>query len=353
MYTRCPYCTTIFRVTAAQLAAAHGHVQCGMCNRQFLALEDLLDQVPAPAPPQQPEPRDAELVSDYTPADPAASPPTTRTSDMPLARDSQDGARGVAASPAREDTGDGVGEIWQADAVSDRLKNEDWVIPAARARAIAAGGDGRDVPRVRRELDEPAEVRAPRIGLDDLILRDDPPIGALPIEFGEVTGVEETPSVGRWSRAFWTSGAAVLAALLLIQIIWFRHEALAAAIPTLQPALAWSCARLGCKSEAARDLAAVEIISRDVREHPRYQQTLLVNATIVNRATFRQPFPALQLSLYDNNGGLVARRRFAPALYLRPSIDLEQGMEPAQPVHVVLEITRVGDAAVSFEFEFL
>jgi len=45
MYTRCPHCTTIVRITAEELRAAHGDVQCGTCQQPFNAVISLSDDV--------------------------------------------------------------------------------------------------------------------------------------------------------------------------------------------------------------------------------------------------------------------------------------------------------------------
>ena len=37
MQTRCPHCETVFRLTKAQLSAAHGKVRCGLCHSIFTA----------------------------------------------------------------------------------------------------------------------------------------------------------------------------------------------------------------------------------------------------------------------------------------------------------------------------
>lgn len=47
MYTRCPECATVFRVTAEQLRMAHGDVRCGNCSKSFNALLSLMDERPA------------------------------------------------------------------------------------------------------------------------------------------------------------------------------------------------------------------------------------------------------------------------------------------------------------------
>ncbi len=44
MYTQCPDCTTVFRVTADTLRSAHGNVRCGVCATSFNALENLSEE---------------------------------------------------------------------------------------------------------------------------------------------------------------------------------------------------------------------------------------------------------------------------------------------------------------------
>jgi predicted Zn finger-like uncharacterized protein len=46
LYTRCPACTTIFRVTEAQLALREGQVRCGHCRTVFNGREQLISLAP-------------------------------------------------------------------------------------------------------------------------------------------------------------------------------------------------------------------------------------------------------------------------------------------------------------------
>ncbi len=64
MYSQCPECFTVFKISTAELAAAHGSVRCSHCNALFDALPSLSESLPAepidqlerhpqlPAPPQ-------------------------------------------------------------------------------------------------------------------------------------------------------------------------------------------------------------------------------------------------------------------------------------------------------------
>jgi predicted Zn finger-like uncharacterized protein len=46
MHTQCPYCQTIFNVTAAHLNIAQGHVRCSHCRNIFNATNSLLQELP-------------------------------------------------------------------------------------------------------------------------------------------------------------------------------------------------------------------------------------------------------------------------------------------------------------------
>jgi len=151
----------------------------------------------------------------------------------------------------------------------------------------------------------------------------------------------------------WIIAVLVLLLLGAGQFAWFQRDALRARYPALSPFVEQLCAQLGCSALRGRELGAITVVNRDVRAHPRYQDTLLVNATISNGARSAQPFPRIQLALSDSNGRVIAARAFAPAEYLDSSIDQQIGMVPGAPVHVVLEIAGVGAEAVSFEIGFM
>jgi len=154
----------------------------------------------------------------------------------------------------------------------------------------------------------------------------------------------------RWG---WSLAVLVLLLIGAAQVAWFQRDVLRASYPALSPYLERLCRQLGCTVLRGRDLGAISVLNRDVRAHPRYQDTLLVNATISNGARFAQPFPRIQLALSNRNGKVIAARAFAPGEYLDASIDQQLGMTPGAPVQVVLELANVGTDAVSFEIGFM
>jgi hypothetical protein len=163
----------------------------------------------------------------------------------------------------------------------------------------------------------------------------------------------ETPLPrGGASRILWLLGACLLLLLFGGQYAWFHRDSLVAHFPGLIPRLTALCERLNCTVHRQRDLAAIKLVNRDVRDHPRYDDALLVNVTLSNEAAETQPFPGVRLLLFDTNGQRIAYRDFQPREYLDASIDVNAGMTPRQPVHVVLELMGATAAAVSFEFVF-
>jgi predicted Zn finger-like uncharacterized protein len=65
VYTQCPDCATVFRVTAEVLRAAQGDVRCGVCSTTFNALENLSEQAFRPeSDSEAPAPDDSMTVEE-------------------------------------------------------------------------------------------------------------------------------------------------------------------------------------------------------------------------------------------------------------------------------------------------
>ncbi len=92
MLTRCPACSTAFRVTPEQLKARAGKVRCGHCSAVFNALEMLEDAPPAveaASPPQEAAP---PASVETPPAEPVVenSPPVARPGETAAGSQSVD-----------------------------------------------------------------------------------------------------------------------------------------------------------------------------------------------------------------------------------------------------------------------
>ncbi|MEQ8496022.1 MAG: DUF3426 domain-containing protein [Gammaproteobacteria bacterium] len=155
------------------------------------------------------------------------------------------------------------------------------------------------------------------------------------------------------ARRRWLIACVLLGAALAVQLALVERAALAGALPATQPLITALCARLPCPPDAADDGSGLRLVARDVREHPQYEDALLVNATLVNSGASATAFPVIELVLLDGGGHAIGARRFAPGEYLDHSIAVDAGMPPEQPVFIVIELAVPGRTATSFEFRFL
>ena len=159
-------------------------------------------------------------------------------------------------------------------------------------------------------------------------------------------------SISLSATLIWSAINLALIFVLATQFVYFNRHDLAQYVEW-RPTLEEMCRYTGCDLPDQRDITKITLINRELRSHPNVANALLVTATLVNNATFRQPYPMLQLSLSDFSGRTVAMRRFQPAEYMGKVVGIEGGMLPGQPIEVSLELADPGKAAVGFEFSFI
>jgi len=336
MLTRCPGCQAVFRVLAEQLRMARGVVQCGRCGARFDAVASLIDEsATAPAAPSASDP-------------PAAAPSTQKRSAS-----SGPSARGYIVGlddtlpPARA----------AVDEVSLLSSPQEFEYPEAALDQDLRREFYEEVPEIgylqpQNGGEDPASAEAIATTPNDVLLQDVP---RFLLDREDAAALRGTSGGEQRPRAssLWGIGSALLFICLLGQALWFEREGLVGRFPALRDFWHAVCAGRACALEPQRDLHSLQILSRDVRDHPRYRDSLLVNATLVNEAAFAQPFPVLELTLFNQAGHPLGVRRFEPGEYLDASIPVASGMKPHQQIYVALEIASFGDAAVSFEFRFL
>ncbi len=161
---------------------------------------------------------------------------------------------------------------------------------------------------------------------------------------------QESPRANLKGTLLWGLGIVLLLAGLGLQYLYLYRTDLAAE-PRLRPLLAQMCQFTGCALPAQRDLARIELGKHLVQVHPRYTNSLLITATLINRADFEQPFPVVEVVMTDLEQKQVARRRFLPHEYLIGNHS-ERMLPPTTEVPLMLEVLDPGKNAVGFEFNF-
>jgi predicted Zn finger-like uncharacterized protein len=356
MFAQCPSCQTVFRVSAAHLKVAAGTVRCGACGQVFNALATLIDDLPPSASPEPPELNDIEAptLSDTSLGAIQPEPELELMSDRPEPIQLDEEGDQIEAETSLTDL-----DLASIDAAHD---SADQQVDFAAVEA----GDELPAWDIGDDEQEQEEARALVTSADAEASRDQPETVHHEIVYDNEDSdlADEIPlalrgAEGRRRSArggLWVTGSVLLILLAVLQLVWFRHGWVTAQLPEARPLIGSLCELLTCpqpKATSAQSDSPVRLYSRDVRYHPGLEATLLVNATLNNQGEAAEPYPVLELSLFDTNGGLIGIRRFQPRDYLDSSIDPAIGIEPGQPVHIVLEIAATEQNAVSFEFRFL
>jgi len=318
MYTDCPGCQRQFHIYAAQISAASGLVKCGFCGLQFNALERLRDKPLSRSKPEAPAVPNVPVTRQTLP-EPEFLIPETEQEQV---------VKHQPAPPATAVTATESIDTAEPYTAGDFARQSEVATPASPAE------DG---------IEETAQPVM--YGKETLVTGLPHPVS---FEFKE----QPIQQSGRFSRLLWAVGILALTVFAAAQIIWFNRDAIMIRYPQTVSWYNSLCTTVDCTSIRHRDLAAIKLLNRDVREHPRFENALLVNATMSNQSQSLQPYPVVQLNLYDTSGNLLAYRQFQPQEYLGDTINIAEGMEPNVPVHFVLEILDAAAGAVSFEFEF-
>ncbi len=149
------------------------------------------------------------------------------------------------------------------------------------------------------------------------------------------------------SKSLWTGLASAAGLLLFIQLAIFRFDDLS----TLEPWRSYygkACNIFSCELPQLRDRTKIKASNLVVRSHPTIENALMVDAIINNNAKFPQAFPPLDLVFVDIKNKPLAARRFEASEYLGGELAGKNAMPVNQPVHIAIEISDPGPAAVSY-----
>ena len=331
MFAACPSCKTIYPVSTAQLRAASGRVHCGNCHKVFDAAPALFDDPQQALAFAEQQLREVTQEIDDLVGRALDEVPVTETSLE------ADAGTSVADVPIEipgkgmPDTGDAGPEGGADQPVSDLV---DIAIVAANVRFPA------DVDTYASPVAAEFTASAPA------------PVAELAMEeLPSAAPLFETDHAGM--RTSWGAIAATLflTLLLLGQYVWVERYRMAG-IPLLRPTLDVACTILGCDLPLRHETAKLEVLEREIRNHPHVDGALLVSATFANAADFVQSYPVFSVAFSDVSGSPIAVRRFLPNEYL-DGADPSEGIAPGQQTRLMLEIADPGDRAVSFQFDFL
>jgi len=367
LLTRCPHCTASFRVFDDQLRAAHGKVRCGACMKVFKASEHLLaDNQPGN---QADQPQSADGLDD----DKDFKELTTAVLD------SSRGFNGSATSLSSEAKQDplestvvlrgGLPGRDDREEFSDTFKqlSEGHRAPASpphsafsslenpgnsggeQARSTQMPGGNSAGNRARQDdFREPLSAadqkpaREPSFQLDSL--RADP-VGSKP-------KLRVEPSRQWLKTLIWSLIATVIAGFIVAQLAWFQFDSLSRN-SYLRPVYQQACQLFACELPSMFDIRQIRSQNLVVRSHPLEPKALIIDAVMINQASYEQPFPDIALTFSDINNQVIAKKTYTPGEYLSGESENFSKMPANAPISIALEILDPGKQAVNYAMGFV
>lgn len=263
--TRCTACATVFRVVQDQLRVSEGWVRCGRCNQVFNAVDHLVDLSRAPALPDAPA---------WAPVDVEVESRQAQAADIPVE---------IAAPAPAPALGEPVQVHFQVSAGEGAAQEPPLSIDDSE----------------RRSIDEPTAAGAVQI--------------ADAAESAPPTFVQAAERAARWQRPRLRRGLAAaafgLSLLLALQLAIEYRDVVAARWTGTRPWLEALCRWSGCRIEPPRWIEALAVDSSGL---VRVEGTSTYRFSVVlhNRSAMALALPAIDLTLTDSQGRIIARRAF-------------------------------------------
>lgn len=323
LVTRCPFCTTSFRVTFGQLAMASGTVRCGACLRIFQA-NDVFARDEAEGFGHLTR-QFFELDNDEIAGEEVALEGDLAGKSEPLLLESE------------------YWPDWERYVV-------DHISPSPRPEAADAMGEFEDPSELEGSAErEDGQQEVPQQGVPQQEVPMNELVSSLHI------GSDPTELVGDYvadkkRSPFWVIMVLPLMVTIFLQFAWFNRH-IYGQHDEYRPWYLYVCSWVGCRIPDYSNFSLLATTRLAIRPHPEEQDALIVDAIILNSAVYRQRFPLMKLQFRDIEGSLVANRRFNPSEYLAGELRGLRYIPANTEVRISMEIIRPVERAVGFSLE--
>lgn len=380
LVTRCPACTTTFKVVRDQLRISDGWVRCGRCSEVFDATLDLQEAeddgtpIPSAASKAAASPVREDLLPLSTSTTSVGAPgmglpamawPAADLLDLgpspaalPTAPDDANGAPAPPAlngGAAREPWFDETGirpPTWPAPApnasvpapapAEDIRPQADFTPPLTAASPIEEAVNAQVQKALRRERlkalrreraeqkerdrvaaraatagSEPTAQPAPEPeSLPEAPLLEAP---SAPASFADMPAADAPAPPGRARRLLLALGCLLALVGLVMQVLHHERDALVAREPKLRaPLQAW-CQWRGCELSALRQIGSITIDGASFSREKEGEGYRL-HFTLRNGARMPLAMPSIELTLLDTQERALVRRVLSPAQFGAPTV---------------------------------
>ncbi len=325
MQTRCPACQTLYRIDEDVLQRAGGQARCFRCDEVFNAYGNKVEHA-GPELGDSLDDVDTDGFANGT-VDPDTTSVFSELTELPDVPD-----------PSGLDPDSALDLDGLTDSLSTRQPNREPGTPVAGQPVETSVSDAGALPIDDADTLDPDPLDVPSDLAPDT-LRDAP-----------------APTPAAALRQPSPYPALALATLLLVaalaQLAWFNRD-LVLGTPQGMTIAEGLCQVVGCELPPRRAPSRYTVLHRDIGAAPGQPQVLQMQLRFRNEADFAQPLPDIQLSMYDSEEKLTARRRLHPDEYLFPAPPTNTLVNPGDEISVTLQLEDPGRHTTGFKLEFL
>lgn len=110
---------------------------------------------------------------------------------------------------------------------------------------------------------------------------------------------------------------------------------------------------LGADLPPRQSIDLIETGQLIVQPHDIYKDAIRISILLENKASFKQPFPALLLSFEDTKGRMVSQRKLEPSDYINLAVFPNALMPQNQSVQIQLDFMDPGRRASGYQIRLL
>ncbi|QQC63451.1 zinc-ribbon and DUF3426 domain-containing protein [Paraburkholderia ginsengisoli] len=150
-------------------------------------------------------------------------------------------------------------------------------------------------------------------------------------------------------RVGWAIAASLVGLLLvfglLAQLAWWQRESVQVYLPRTQPLYVKACAYLGCQMTPPHDIDGLQVEPSDLRQIDGPHK-LELKMPLHNRYGIALAYPAIELTLLDDQNNVAVRRVLWPQDYVPPGTAIAAGL-PAHTTQTMIVHLDTGMAVAS------
>ncbi|HEY1999862.1 zinc-ribbon and DUF3426 domain-containing protein [Paraburkholderia sp.] len=155
-------------------------------------------------------------------------------------------------------------------------------------------------------------------------------------------------------RIGWQIFGALIALILLItllaQVAWWQREIIMVSWPDSQSLYAQACEQLGCTVMPPHDIDGLQVEPSDLRQIDGPHK-LELKMPLRNRSNVALAYPAIELTLLDDQNNVAVRRVLWPQDYVKPGTPIASGLPPRTTQTMIVHLDTGNAVASNFRVQ--